>query len=979
MVADLPAGMSTPEPVPSDLLGTPGPSGAATPSPPPPATHGGPIQISVFGNLLAGQSLSNTGFGQNTSQSTANAGAEVDLTRRTPNTATRLSLPTNFGNSGSQLGQLTAEHDTPKASYFYGPQTIGALGIIQIGQTQRGLSVLIPRGNTGDLLFYTGATAVANPTYNVTGARMRFLTKRGSLFAVGAYDARAEGVGGTVAGLVGGYATATGKFDAQLEGAFTHNSQILVANSSTGAQFVPAGNSLTFQGRSDYGTGNSYASVTFRDLPPNFISLGGTSLADRDVALAFRSLAGKSAYTITAENDRYSSGNGELDAVRNSFTWTQPFKHGASLLFSLQSQTTTQPTDSNWSGSLSTSFNTALRGTVLTSGFSLARTTDAVAGENSSETYQVGASRTYGQLGLSLTASNTRQTGLSGTYDSTSLTFGAGRTWGKTSISEQSQISRTYSPGSALTQLGPGVAVTRRISNAIVATVNGTYTYRHDAILSSNDSHGAQFSFNLSAPFSIGTGVVTGRANPKLPGTIQGVVQNDATAPGFAQAQSGLTFGGANIAVVLDNAQVARTDVQGRFQFPFIAPGRHEITIDPASLPRGIQPASPITVINLQGGTVTNVVLSIGAYGAIDGRILAGDQPAAPGIAGVAVTIDGHGRAVTGPNGTFGFGGLAAGPHTVAIVQETLPASFGSLTEYTKQVDVVTGTIAHVKFVGAPLASIAGTVKFAHPANPQAVGVENAYVVAQPGDHAAIVELDGSYLLDNLPAGDYTLSVDPETLPDGMGVTSDKEVQFSLKPGQHAENVNFLVGDAEKNIVFTFKGAEANTVEARALTTKLPPLGSTTVYVTTSSPVTTVVGHVFGTTTTLTYDAAHKRWIGTVVVPIGTPKGPATSVFEAQGKNGGSAEVRIDVDPAIPLYTVALQPPNPAVNQYVHVRMHVLADVTPKTKITWQDGTQSVLGTPKSGRYYEFDVKVTAIPFRGTIATENGIPIVLVK
>jgi hypothetical protein len=89
--------------------------------------------------------------------------------------------------------------------------------------------------------------------------------------------------------------------------------------------------------------------------------------------------------------------------------------------------------------------------------------------------------------------------------------------------------------------------------------------------------------------------------------------------------------------------------------------------------------------------------------------------------------------------------------------------------------------------------------------------------------------------------------------------------------------------------------------------------------------------------------------------------------------------VPIVVDPTIPIARLTLNPAQPHRGQYVHVSAHFLVDAKAGDKIIWQDGSFVLLPKPRTGRYFEFDVKVTAIPFRGALLTATGqLPLTLV-
>jgi SdrD B-like domain len=65
-------------------------------------------------------------------------------------------------------------------------------------------------------------------------------------------------------------------------------------------------------------------------------------------------------------------------------------------------------------------------------------------------------------------------------------------------------------------------------------------------------------------------------------GSIEGVVYLDDNANGRLDAAEQRA---ANVSVTLDGRYTTRTDAQGRFEFPFVAPGAHRIAVAADTLP----------------------------------------------------------------------------------------------------------------------------------------------------------------------------------------------------------------------------------------------------------------------------------------------------------------------------------------------------------------------------------------------------------
>jgi len=84
------------------------------------------------------------------------------------------------------------------------------------------------------------------------------------------------------------------------------------------------------------------------------------------------------------------------------------------------------------------------------------------------------------------------------------------------------------------------------------------------------------------------------------------------------------------------------------------------------------------------------------------------------------------------------------------------------------------------------------------------------------------------------------------------------------------------------------------------------------------------------------------------------------------------------VDPKLSLVTLQFLSHDNQVGQIATIRARFLVDVHAGDKITWEDGTQTVLGKPVSGRVFTFQKELTLLPLHGLLLTPRGpIPIEL--
>ncbi len=482
----------------------------------------------------------------------------------------------------------------------------------------------------------------------------------------------------------------------------------------------------------------------------------------------------------------------------------------------------------------------------------------------------------------------------------------------------------------------------------------------------------------INAPFAFGSGSVQGRADARLPATIAGRVLADT---GVNNSLGFLTSGGmGDVVVVLDNRDVQRTDLKGAFRFSFVAPGPHTIRIENASLPRGYTVDQPVATLSVDGGQTGQVVFRVGNFGAIAGHVFGRGSGGSPiPLSDVTLRLDGGVYSKTDGNGAYGFGRLLAGDHTVQIIAQSIPAFADFPADALRRtISVQNGNVATLDFTAQELGSIAGRLQFLDELKPDFVGgVNNAYVVAEPGEHAAITDPDGSFVLDDLPPGTYTVSVDPETLPDPAGPVEDG-VPITLAGGEHYEGLLFHIGRKKKAVVFTFIQQKASAVEMGLRDVRLPPRAVTEVRVSAPKDATDVTVAAFGKTSLLHYDESRKLWSASLAVPADAKTGSQDVVAHWAGKASGTAACTLRIDPQMPLAILQTIPAHAAIGQYVAVRARFLTDVRAGDTIEWQDGTITTLGKPFSNRLFSFSLHLSLRPFHGTLLTRSGkLPIML--
>ncbi|MGB3736726.1 MAG: SdrD B-like domain-containing protein, partial [Ilumatobacter sp.] len=242
------------------------------------------------------------------------------------------------------------------------------------------------------------------------------------------------------------------------------------------------------------------------------------------------------------------------------------------------------------------------------------------------------------------------------------------------------------------------------------------------------------------------------------------------------------------------------TDADGNYSVD-VVPGTHTVTI---TLPVGYAPgaAGDTQSVTVTSGSTDDTVdfPAVGANditGSIiydvsnDGSIDAND-PGLGGVTVIAILAGPSGPVVltttTNPDGSYVFTGLPPGDVTIAVDATTLPNDLVDPTvdpddvlDFETVINLGGTNVADVDFGVSGTASLGDNVFLDENDNgvldPGEVGVAGVRVtasVAMTGGvrtYAIVTDENGNYQFDNLPAGDYTITIDASTVPAGMEPT----------------------------------------------------------------------------------------------------------------------------------------------------------------------------------------------------------------
>ncbi len=304
------------------------------------------------------------------------------------------------------------------------------------------------------------------------------------------------------------------------------------------------------------------------------------------------------------------------------------------------------------------------------------------------------------------------------------------------------------------------------------------------------------------------------------PGAIGNLIWNDLNRDGIADpGEPGIPGAGVTLTTTVGGTTLTyttTTDANGAYNVDGLPLGDYAVTVDPTTLPAGVLPTGDpdggndnTAAVTLSAATPTSDTQDFGYQGPgsigdriwidVDGN---GVQDAGePGIAGVAVTIttvvDGATltyTATTDATGGYTVGGLPLGAFTVTVTDTTLPAGVeatfdadgtGTLNRSAVTLTVATPAVTNQDFGYQGPGAIGdvvwndlngdGILDAGEPGLPGVTVTITTTIGGTPVTLTTTTGPDGSYSFDGLPLGDWTVTVDPLSLPAGLTVTGDPD------------------------------------------------------------------------------------------------------------------------------------------------------------------------------------------------------------
>jgi len=960
--------LTAPSPEPTT---SPTPVPAATPSLPPcPSNHhhlfgNGPIEFSGNGTMDLGTHRT-TSQQESEAQNDLGASMQLSVTRRTDQTALVVSDILGAQTGVYNVGQINIGYSTPLYSLGYG--VVNGPGDTQLsnGTFDRGVTLGVPHGR--DELDFMGAhtTGVNGEGYRVGGIRHSRTYPKGLLVSESLYYARGDQSAGSDLTLD----TSVGKYTAgetlRAEFAVTHAHGVPTVADGTRLALAVFGNFVGL--RTSTGVG-------YTTIPDGYLALGQVQYGQRQWTFTNRRpWIGSGVMTFDFGDLTTDQSGTESRAVHDTFNFGSQIAHFINSQLLVNFAKTSSSADTTFERDFGLTLNEQLHGFSLSqTAQSSAITGDLVGDATTQSQYAFTFSHPFFGGYFSADSSVARATGtgaLTQQFENTAtFTRAIGR---KAEFSINADTLRSTTSGGLTTnptsQFTTTYSLMRKFSP--VVGLRATYGKTHQ-----NGAFGGTagyFNIDVVGPIALGTAAqYTGRINPNLPSVIQGhVYLVDQGSYGF-QGNRGLP----NILITLDGGVTQRTDSTGSYEFRFIRPGIHTISMSPGTLPPGVIPDTTTQSVTIQGGQLVNVDFAAGQFAGVGGKVMERVGGSMVPVPNVLLTVDNSQRGYTGTDGSYEIGHLTNGTHTVAIATDSLPADLAVSSTTSKVVQVVQGSVAGVDWVLSGLGSIEGEVLYTTDSGfGDLTGARDVYVVADPGEHAAITDGEGHFIIDNLPPGDYTLSLDQDTIPDGQTVLQGPDGPVTVTGDVPTSGITFKLGAAAKQVILTFGGGSSAVVNANFEPDKAPPNSLVDLVVQTDQKDAKSVvaeGDVLGNYR-LHYDAQRKAWV--THVPVGgLANGDYNEHVTVKGAHTGTGDASLTVSNVIPLIYARGTPDNPKPGQIVHVTAKILAHVEPGDSIFFEDGQTVTLPEPQ-GHIYGFTLRVRhALPYRAMLVTRRGV------
>lgn len=166
-------------------------------------------------------------------------------------------------------------------------------------------------------------------------------------------------------------------------------------------------------------------------------------------------------------------------------------------------------------------------------------------------------------------------------------------------------------------------------------------------------------------------------------------------------------------------------------------------------------------------------------------QIMAGNR----GVQGIPISLDGARIAMTQADGHYRFSDVPEGAHRIDLDMQTLPADFESGKAIGEHVSVAPRSNIRADLNVVRLTSLSGKIN-----TPFGIPADSVVVWLSPSKRYTTPNADGDFTFYNLREGDYELTIDEQTLPEGCMLRSPAKKSIAVRLDSTADSVSFEIG-----------------------------------------------------------------------------------------------------------------------------------------------------------------------------------------
>ena len=158
--------------------------------------------------------------------------------------------------------------------------------------------------------------------------------------------------------------------------------------------------------------------------------------------------------------------------------------------------------------------------------------------------------------------------------------------------------------------------------------------------------------------------------------------------------------------------------------------------------------------------------------GSIQGHVMEQSAGGMRPCANVSVSLDSSRSVLTDSSGNYSFNDVAEGPHVVGLDMGRLPTDLEAGPDPSAQIVITPRLRVNRDFSVVRLIQLTGKVTA-----PPDTQIENVVVRLAGTDRYTTPDQDGSFSFYDLKEGDYTITIDAQTIPDGFILSTPASVQ----------------------------------------------------------------------------------------------------------------------------------------------------------------------------------------------------------